>query len=319
MTKWTAEDVPDQSGRVALVTGANSGLGLETALALARRGAKVLMASRNEAKLKDAVAQIHERAVPGDEQGAPAPDLDPIVLDLASLASIRQAADEVLAKHDRIDLLILNAGVMAVPEGTTEDGFERQFGTNHLGHFALTGLVLPAMLAVDDSRVVVVTSNARMVGRIDFSDLHSRRHYGAWRAYSQSKLANLIFAETLDRRLRAAGALTIAVAAHPGYAATNLQAGSNWLQTAYLKVGNTLWAQSATAGAWPQLYAATMPGVSGGALYGPDQLFGLRGHPRLYSVESRALNPETGARLWEVSEQETGVSYNYLSHGGQAA
>jgi NAD(P)-dependent dehydrogenase (short-subunit alcohol dehydrogenase family) len=302
MDGWTSDDMPDQTGKVALVTGANSGLGFETSVALAKRGAKVLMAARNSAKLDDAMAGVRSRQADAD--------IEPVSLDLASLASIRSTAAAVLAKHKTIDLLILNAGIMAVPEATTEDGFESQFGTNHLGHFALTGLLLPSMLDQDASRVVVVTSDARRIGRIDFSDLHGRRHYRPWRAYSQSKLANLIFAETLDRRLRAAKAPTIAVAAHPGYAATNLQAGSNRLQTFYFQLGNSLFAQPATAGAWPQLYAATMADVAGGSLYGPGQRGGTQGHPKLLKVEARAIDPETGRRLWDISEQETSVHYN---------
>jgi NAD(P)-dependent dehydrogenase (short-subunit alcohol dehydrogenase family) len=262
------------------------------------------MAGRNAAKLDDAVEQVGRQVDPT------AAGVEPLSLDLASLASIREAAAVTLAAHPRIDLLILNAGIMAVPEATTEDGFESHFGTNHLGHFALAGLLLPSLLATDNSRVVVVTSDARRIGRIDFSDLHSRRHYRPWKAYGQSKLANLIFAETLDRRLRAARAATIAVAAHPGYAATNLQAGSNPLQTFYLQLGNRYFAQPATAGAWPQLYAATMPDVAGGSLFGPGQLFGMRGYPELLTVEARALDPDTGRRLWDVSEQETGVHFD---------
>ena len=202
-----------------------------------------------------------------------------VTLDLASLQSVREAAAEILADHERLDLLIDNAGVMAIPRGETQDGFEMQFGTNHLGHFALTGLLLPAMLDVAGSRVVVVTSLARLIGRIDFGDLHGRRRYGRWKAYAQSKLANLVFVEELQRRLQAAHAATIAVAAHPGYAATNLQRPSNPLQRVYYQVGNSFFAQSAAAGALPILYAAVAPGVAGGELFGPDKMGGSRGAP----------------------------------------
>jgi protochlorophyllide reductase len=304
VNRWTTAEIPSQEGRVALVTGANSGLGLETVAELARAGARVLMAGRSETKLDKAIAEVRRRHAEAD--------IEPVQLDLASLASIRKAAGEISSRGERLDLLVLNAGVMAVPEGKTEDGFELQFGTNHLGHFALAGLLLEGMLDRAGSRVVVVTSDARRIGRIDFSDLHGRQRYGPWRAYSQSKLANLIYADTLDRKLRNAKAATIAVAAHPGYAATNLQTGSNWFQNTYYNLGNMLVAQSAEAGAWPQLYAATMPEVAGGSLYGPGQLGGLRGYPKLLHVEARALDPDVGRRLWDISVQETGVNYGFL-------
>lgn len=304
MTRWTSEDIPDQTGRVALVTGANSGLGLETTAALAAHGATVLMASRSTERLEEAEAEVRSRHADAS--------LETFSIDLASLESIRAGARSVLASHPRIDLLILNAGVMAIPEASTVDGFEMQFGTNHLGHFALTGLLLPALLDTPGSRVVAVTSDARRIGRIDFSDLHSRRRYGRWKAYAQSKLANLVFIETLDLRLREAKAEAIAVAAHPGYAATNLQRPTNPLQSVYYSLGNNLIAQSAAAGAWPQLYAATAPSVRGGALYGPGQMGGTRGYPRVLPVEARALDAATGRRLWDVSVQETGVDFGEL-------
>ncbi len=298
---WTESDIPDQSGRVAVVTGANSGLGLETAASLAAKGAGVVMASRNPDRLADAVAEVRRRHS--------AALVEPVITDLASLDSIRTATDKICEAHPKIDLLINNAGVMAIPRAETVDGFEMQFGTNHLGHFAFTGLLLGAIRDTPGSRIVAVTSDARRIGRIDFKDLHGRDHYGRWKAYGQSKLANLIFAEELDRRLRAASCETIAVAAHPGYAATNLQTGTNWFQNTYYTLGNVLIAQPAAAGAWPQLFAATMPDVPGGGFYGPGNLLGLRGHPRRLSVEARALNPKVATRLWEISEESTGVSF----------
>ncbi len=305
MAPFTVDDIGDQTARTAVVTGANSGLGLETSAALAAHGADVVMASRSAERLAAAASEIRRRH--------PGASVSTITLDLASLESVRAAAEEILATHEHLDLLVDNAGVMAIPRATTADGFEMQFGTNHLGHFALTGLLLPAMVNVGGSRVVALTSQARHIGRIDFDDLHGRRRYGRWKAYSQSKLANLIFVEELERRLRAARAATIAVAAHPGYAATNLQSGSTWLQERAYQIGNALFAQSASAGALPSLYAAVAPGVAGGQLFGPDEMGGSRGHPRRARVEKRALDPNVGRRLWDVSVEETGVDYAVLA------
>jgi NAD(P)-dependent dehydrogenase (short-subunit alcohol dehydrogenase family) len=308
MPRWTSADIDDLSGRVAVVTGANSGLGLETSAALASHGATVVMASRNADRLERATAEIRRRH--------PDASVEPLILDLASLASIRHAAATLLGAHARIDLLVDNAGVMAIPRTETVDGFETQFGTNHLGHFAHTGLLLPAMIGTASSRVVVVTSQARHIGRIDLDDLHGRKRYGRWTAYGQSKLANLMFALELDRRLRAAKTETIAVAAHPGYAATNLQTGSNWFQNTYYTIGNILFAQPAAAGAWPQLYAATAPGVHGGELYGPGQAGGTRGYPKLDRIEAKARDTGVARRLWEASVAATSVSYDALGPPG---
>jgi NAD(P)-dependent dehydrogenase (short-subunit alcohol dehydrogenase family) len=303
-TRWTADDIADLTGRTAVVTGANSGLGLETSAALAAHGATVVMASRNSDRLQSAMAEVRKRH--------PDATIEPVLLDLASLASIRDAAAAISSAHPYIDLLIDNAGVMAIPRAETADGFEMQLGTNYLGHFALTGLLLPAMLSTPGSRVVLVTSLMRRVGRIDFDDLHGRARYGRWSAYGQSKLADLVFAVELDRRLRAAKADTVAVAAHPGYAATNLQTGTSWLQSTYYAIGNTLFAQPAYAGAWPQLYAATATAVQGGELYGPGQAGGSRGYPKRDRIESRALDEATGRRLWYASVQATGVGFDAL-------
>lgn len=300
--------VPDQSGRTAVVTGANSGLGLETAAVLAERGAHVLLAGRNPERLATALSDIRA-CVPEALVGS-------VPLDLASLAPVRQAAETILGATDRLDLLVDNAGVMAIPRSETEDGFETQFGTNHLGHFALTGLLLPALLPTKASRVVVVTSFMRLFGRIDFADVHGRVHYGRWKAYCQSKLANILFAGELERRLRATvGAEAIAVAAHPGYAATNLQRGTSLLHNATFAAANKVFAQSAEAGAWPQIYAATAPGVRGGELYGPGQLGGLRGLPRRQSLDSRSNDVDVARRLWDLSVAETGIDYAALAPG----
>jgi NAD(P)-dependent dehydrogenase (short-subunit alcohol dehydrogenase family) len=304
-------ELPDQSGRTAVVTGANSGLGLEAAVALAGAGAHVLLASRSPERLEAALREVRSRA-PGASAGS-------VTLDLSSLASVREAASTILAAVDGIDLLIDNAGVMAVPRSETQDGFERQIGTNHLGHFAFTGLLLPALLGRPGSRVVVVTSFMRLVGRIDFDDLHGRAHYGRWKAYSQSKLANILFMTELERRLRATpGAETIAVAAHPGYAATNLQKGESTSQNFVLSLGNTLFAQSARGGAWPILYAATAPEVRGGELYGPSQLR-LWGRPSRERLDGKSRDAQVARRLWEISVAETGVSFPELDPGSSEA
>ncbi len=301
---FRTEQVEDQSGRIVVVTGANSGIGLETSAVLAGRRAQVVMAARNPGRLAAAAVEVRRRH--------PGASVRTVVLDLASLESVRAAAVEILAGCEKLDLLIDNAGVMAIPRAETEDGFEMQFGTNHLGHFALTGLLLPAMVQVAGSRVVAVTSQVRRTGRIDFDDLHGRRRYGRWKAYAQSKLANLLFVEELERRLRAAEAATIAVAAHPGYAATNLQSGSTWLQGAAYQIGNAVFAQTAADGALPSLYAATAPGVGGGELFGPDKMGGMRGSPRREKLEKRALDEAVARRLWDVSARETGVDYAIL-------
>jgi NAD(P)-dependent dehydrogenase (short-subunit alcohol dehydrogenase family) len=235
--------------------------------------------------------------------------LDARVLDLASLESVRELASAVAADHDRIDVLVNNAGVMMPPQAQTADGFELQFGTNHLGHFALTGLLLER-IGGGDPRVVTVTSLEHRPGRIDFDDLGLERGYDTRAAYQRSKLANAAFGIELDRRLRAAGSPIKSVLAHPGYSATNLQsAGPTGLMKQILKVGNALLAQSAEDGTRPQLYAATAPGVEGGDFYGPDGFYEARGHPKRVKATSRARDPELGRRLWEVSEELTGVSY----------
>jgi NAD(P)-dependent dehydrogenase (short-subunit alcohol dehydrogenase family) len=298
--KWTADRIPDQSGRVALVTGANSGLGLVTARELARGGARVVMACRNEAKGKEAVRAV-EALAPGGE-------VELESLDLASLDSVRAFAERVLERHPAMDLLINNAGVMATPRRETADGFELQLGTNHLGHFALTGLVLDALEGRGDARVVTLSSGAHRGGRIAFDNLAGRRHYFRWSAYSQSKLANLMFALELDRRLRATGSAIKSLAAHPGWSATNLQSvGPPKLDALLMAPVNRYYAQSDEMGALCILYAATEPGLEGGTYIGPEGMGEMKGHPKRVAPSRTARNEEQARRLWEVSEELTGV------------
>lgn len=304
---WTEADLPDLSGRTALVTGANSGLGFHTARALAAHGADVTLAVRNVDKGSQA-RDLIRAATPDARVSVEA-------LDLASLASIRAFADQWSAAHpDGLDLLINNAGVMATPRRTTPDGFELQFGTNHLGHFALTGLLLPALVARPRSRVVTVSSGAHRFGRMDFDDLMGHRRYLRWRAYGQSKLANLLFTAELQRRLDLNAVATLALAAHPGYAATNLQAvgpqmdGRSWLG-GIMDAANGVLAQSAEMGALPTLFAATAPGLPGNSYIGPDGFMEQRGWPRIVDRSAAAKNVADAERLWTASEALTGVRY----------
>jgi NAD(P)-dependent dehydrogenase (short-subunit alcohol dehydrogenase family) len=297
---WTAEEIPDQSGRLAIVTGANSGLGRVTALELARHGAEVVVAVRDVEKGEAAAAEVRSVAT--------GPDPRVEELDLGSLASVRAFAERF--SGERVDLLVNNAGVMMTPRRTTADGFELQFGTNHLGHFALTGLLLGSLERAEAARVVTVSSNEHRGGELDFDDLALERGYDRRGAYQRSKFANALFAVELDRRLRAAGSPVLSVFAHPGYSDTNLQrTGPSGLMRALLEVGNRLLAQSAEDGALPQLYAATAADVEGGDYIGPDGRGELRGSPTKVRARRSAYDPELGARLWEVSEDLTGVSY----------
>jgi NAD(P)-dependent dehydrogenase (short-subunit alcohol dehydrogenase family) len=288
--KWSPEKLPSLDGRTAIVTGSNSGIGLAAARELARAGMRVVMAVRNTEK-GEAAASGLEGTVEVRE------------LDLADLSSVREFASGF---DGDVDLLINNAGVMAVPEARTADGFEMQIGTNHLGHFALTNLLLPQVR----DRVVTIASGAHRMGKIDLDDLNwENRRYDRWRAYGQSKLANLLSTLELQRRLGEAGSDVIAVAAHPGWSATNLQShtGSR-LQNTVMAVGNKLWAQSDEAGAWPTLYAATQD-VAGGAYVGPDGFQEMRGHPTLVSRSGRASDEQIARKLWELSERLTGVTF----------
>lgn len=303
--KWTVADIPDQSGRRVIVTGANSGLGFETALALAAHGAEVTLAVRDTAKGEAAADQIRAQA--------PLASLEVRRLDLADLASIDEFAWLWREAHpDGLDLLINNAGIMAIPRRETADGFEMQLGTNHLGHFALTGRLLEAIRP--DGRIVTVSSQAHRMGRMDFDDLMGERKYGAWRAYGQSKLANLLFMRGLAERLERAGSSIASVAAHPGYASTHLQAvapemkGRGW-QVKIMDGVNKVMAQSAAMGALPTLYAATFPAIRSGDYVGPDGFGEQRGHPKLVGMTPSARDDAAADRLWTVSEDLTGVRY----------
>lgn len=309
-SKWTAEDMPDLSGKTVVVTGANSGLGYEASLQLAGKGAHVVLACRNSDKAGTALQAIRS--------AHPRASVEAMDLDLANLASIRAFADALLAKHDSLHVLCNNAGVMALPYGRTADGFERQLGTNHLGHFALTGLLLERLLATPGARVVTQSSTFHRVGKMRFDDLHWERGYRKWPAYGQSKLANLLFAYELQRRLEAKNANLMSVACHPGYAATNLQlagpqAAESSLQERMWGVLNRIFAQSAAMGALPMLYAATSGDVRGGDYIGPDQLGESWGHPKKVSSNARSRDRAAAATLWDVSEKLTGVSYGALT------
>jgi len=289
-SRWIAAELPDQSGRTFVVTGANSGIGLVAARELARVGARVVLAVRDEARGRAAAASVRGMS-------------DVRRLDLADLSSVRAFAE---AFEGELDVLIDNAGVMAVPERRTADGFEMQIGTNHLGHFTLTNLLLPRIR----DRVVVVSSNAHRAGTIRLDDLNwERGGYDRWRAYGQSKLANLLFMGELQRRLAAAGSPVRAVAAHPGYAATNLQSRTeSFLQNAMMRVGNRVIAQSDEMGALPTLFAATQD-IPGGSYVGPDGRGGHRGHPTLVGRSGAAQDEAVARRLWELSEELTGVRF----------
>jgi NAD(P)-dependent dehydrogenase (short-subunit alcohol dehydrogenase family) len=297
--RWTAAEIPDQSGRVALITGANSGLGLATARALAHAGATVLLACRDVTK--------------GERARASMPGSQVVALDLAALESVRECATTIRDQHHGLDLLICNAGVMAPPRRLTKDGFESQIGTNHLGHFALTGLLLDRLLATPAPRVVTVSSGAHRSGKIDFADLHGESSYRRWRAYGQSKLANLMFCFELARRATAAGTALKSVAAHPGYAATNLQfAGPAMIhERALMALANKLFAQSAEMGALPILFAASVPELPGGTFVGPDGFMEQRGYPHVVTAASKAYDEAAWGRLWEVSEELTSVHYDF--------
>lgn len=291
--RWTAADVPDQHGRTAVVTGADGGLGFEVARVLAERGALVLLACRDLDRAGAAAARI------GGE-------VDTLRLDLASLASVREAAGRLRADHPRLDLLVNNAGVMAPPHRRSADGFELQFGTNHLGHFALTGLILDTLLAVPGSRIVTVSSNGHRIGRIRFDDLHFERGYRRWAAYGQSKLANLLFTYELQRRLGAAGAKTVALAAHPGTASTRLQRHlPRWTRV----VERALPHQDARHGSLAVLRAAADPDARGGEYYGPGGPLEFTGPPVRVRSSARSHDVAVGRRLWLESERLTGVTY----------
>jgi NAD(P)-dependent dehydrogenase (short-subunit alcohol dehydrogenase family) len=301
--KWTAADIPDQHGRVAIVTGANSGLGAAIARDLARAGATVIMAVRNPEKGERAASEVRSQV--------PDAALELRELDLSDLSSVRAFASQ---HRGRLDVLVNNAGIMAPPRRETKDGFESQFGTNHLGHFALTGQLLPRLLEAPEPRVVTQSSGAHRIGRINFDDLQGERRYINWLAYGQSKLANLMFALELQRRANAAGGALRSMAAHPGYARTNLQfASPPWYEQLVMRITNPLIGQSADMGALPALYAATVPDLPGGTFVGPDGFMEQRGHPKVVKGAGRAYDEEAQRRLWEVSEELTGVRYDFAA------
>jgi len=305
---WTQASIPDLSGKTAIVTGANSGIGFEATRLLAANGAQVIMAVRSEDRGEKAAAELRND-LPGTLVVRP--------LDLGSLDSVRSFARGFEQDFDRLDYLCNNAGVMAIPRGETEDGFEKQFGVNHLGHFALTGLLLDTLRETPgESRVVTQSSGMHERGAIDFEDLHHEESYDRWDAYAQSKLANVLFAYELQRRFEEAGIDGIrSVAVHPGYADTNLQfrgpeQDGSKLRWALMKIANTLFGQSPRAGAWPMVYAATEQSVSGGVYIGPTGLLNMRGPPGEQSSSDRSYDEALAARLWEVSESLTGVEYD---------
>lgn len=304
--RWTGRDIPDQTGRVAVVTGANSGLGFEVAKALAGKGATVVLACRSEDRARAAAERIvaavaHAR-------------VEVQRLDLASLASVADAAGSLRESHDRVDLLVNNAGLMATDQSTTAEGFELQFGVNHLGHFALTLDLLPAMAATPGARVVAVASMAHRSGVLVLDDLMATRtDYDRWKAYSQSKLANIMFADELHRRLAAAGAAAVALSAHPGGSRTDLGTESNALSNRFMHLVLAL-SMSAADGALPLLRAATDPAARGGEYYGPRWIF--RGHPVLATPSAAARNRADAAALWEASETLTGRHLAEVLPGG---
>jgi len=312
---WTAADIPDLTGRTAVVTGANGGLGLESARALAGAGAHVVMAARNQEKAAGALSEIRRTV--------PAASLELVELDLGSLASVHRAAEQILAGHERIDILLNNAGVMGIPESVTSDGFETQFGTNHLGHWALSALLMGALLQAPAARIVTVTSTAHHMGRaLDPANPHLKGRYGPWRAYGQSKLANFHFGLGLQKALAAAGAPAISLIAHPGLSNTDLQTvsvretGGGLSQRFFHGLAGAT-GMSPEQGARPQLRAATDPRARGGEFYVP--LFVNNG-PAVRKPVLRRIGLESAiARLWEVSERETGLKIDVQRRSAQPA
>ena len=305
---WTENDIPNQSGRVAVVTGANSGIGYETARALVGRGAHVVLACRTRSKADDAVRRI--------EATKPSGSVSVVDCDLSDFESVRSAASAIAAAHDRVDLLINNAGVMALPNMRTAQGHEMQFGTNHLGHFLLTGLLIDRVISAPNSRVVTVASQAHRMGKIKLDDLNGDKKYSAWGAYGQSKLANLLFTLELQSRLSRAGLSTIAVAAHPGWSRTNLGTIPDGKLASIVNsvrpLAERAMAQPATGGALPTLRAATDLGVHGGEYFGPDGFNQMKGNPVVVSSNARGKDAGMAAQLWTASERLTGVSFRFI-------
>lgn len=308
---FTVESMPDLSGKIAIVTGANSGLGLEVSKGLASKGAQVIMACRDLTKGEEAVQAIRK------EQ--PAAKLELMALDLADLESVGRFAQEFAQRFSTLHILANNAGVMAIPYRQTKQGFEMQFGTNHLGHFALTGLLLPTILKTDKARIVTTSSFLHRSGKINFDDLAGKENYSPSKAYSQSKLANLLFAYELQHKLTSIGANAISVASHPGYSATNLQLVGPTMQGSSFRKNVTLFmnkvmAQSAAMGALPTLYGATAADVQGSEYFGPGGFMGMRGYPKKATSTELSHDKALAEKLWTVSEELTGVKYNSLLH-----
>ena len=306
---WTSADIPDQTGRTVLVTGGNSGLGFHTCRLLAAKGARVFLASRSSQRGDQAGSQIL--------QSTPNAQLEVISLDLADLESVRHCAENLRNELDRLDILVNNAGVMAIPRQETGHGFERQFGVNHLGHFALTGGLMPLLLETPASRIVNVSSMAHRSGSLNFDDLHGRRKYSRFGAYAQSKLANLLFTLELQRRMETVAAPTICLSAHPGWASTNLQSAApneraSTFELLLMRTLNALFAQSAEQGALPQLYAATSPAVQGGDFVGPDGWMQMRGYPQKHRAKETAYDREAARELWRLSVEMTGEPFDLL-------
>jgi len=304
MTDWTIANIPPQGGKLAVVTGATGGLGYQTAMRLAQAGAEVVLAGRNEAKGREAVSKIRNQF--------PDAKISFDVLDLANLASVADFARRLATTHSSLDLLINNAGVMALPtRQTTADGFEMQFGTNYLGHYALTAQLLPLLRRAHQPRVVSLSSIAHRTGFIQFSDLQGERFYSPWKAYNQSKLAMLMFALELQRRSEAAGWNLMSTASHPGWARTDLFANGPGfgLISFASQFAAPLFSQSAESGALPTLFAATSPQAEGGGYYGPNGLYELRGPPAPARIMPQARDKAAAAKLWDVSQQLTGASF----------
>jgi NAD(P)-dependent dehydrogenase (short-subunit alcohol dehydrogenase family) len=304
--KWKASDMPDLTGKIALVTGGNSGLGFFTCLELARKGAHVVLAARNKERGLDALEKIKLKI--------PSADLQFMKLDLANIESIKHFADSFIEEYEKLDILINNAGVMALPLRRTAQGFEMQFGTNHLGHFALTSLLFDFIERTPGSRIVNVSSLMHKRGKINFDDLNWEKSYSKWDAYSQSKLSNLLFSLELNRRLRSAGKQTSVMTSHPGYASTKLQIRGGEMEGSKMTVRannlmNALIAQPAWKGALPSLYAATCEKAISGKLYGPSGLGSIRGYPREEKINPKLTNPEVAKRLWEESERLIGMRF----------
>ncbi|MEI7847863.1 MAG: oxidoreductase [Chloroflexota bacterium] len=307
MTNWTQNDIPDQQGRLVVVTGGNSGIGYEAALALAGKNAQVILAVRSTEKGEAAAEHIRQKH--------PRAQVSVMALDLSDLKSVRAFAQNFLKLYERLDVLINNAGVMALPQRKTADGFEMQFGTNHLGHFALTGLLISVLKKTPNARVVTVSSGAHTFGEIHFDDLQWEKKYQAWGAYGQSKLANLLFAYELQRRLEASGSKVLSVGCHPGYASTNLQAAGPQMEGSafkgwMMKMANNLFAQGQDMGALPTLYAATAVEVNGCDYIGPAG-GGMKGYPGKVMSNSKSYDEGLARRLWTVSEELTGVVYHF--------